>query len=88
MKVICNYCGGLTDETEAIKMSYADYMSWKSVEDDIPMISIFPTDYDRHTQICQPCYFGNNKDSDPKPVGPSNHIVKEDVLFKKTTCQH
>ena len=62
MKVICNYCGGLSDETEAIKMSYADYMSWKMVKDDIPMISTLPTDYDRYTQICQTCYCGKKKE--------------------------
>jgi len=77
MKVICRRCSSLLDEDEAIKMSYAEFTFWKQIEDNIPEVQTHESEYNRYTQVCQPCYFGNKKDSDPKPVGPPNRVVKE-----------
>ena len=60
MKVICKNCGGLTDEMEAVKMSYADFICWQ--QQDAPFVGWFEDDHERYTQICQPCYSGNKKE--------------------------
>ena len=54
MKVICNKCGKLVPEEEAIKMSVVDYKIWKSNAD---YVSFYDYEYSRYTQICEECYY-------------------------------
>ena len=61
MKVICERCGSVIDEAEAIKMSCADFTFWKQIEDNIPTVQTHRDEYNRYTQICQDCYYGNKK---------------------------
>lgn len=59
MKVICSHCRNLVDEEQAIKMSEYEYRVWEQVKNDIPFITIFPSDYQKYVPLCIDCYKGS-----------------------------
>ena len=62
MKAICNHCGNLADEKDAIRMTIAEFKAFEFkkamqyCEQPYGFYSYFPYNMKHHTQICQRCY--------------------------------